>query len=71
MEQVKERKLYRYEGAVLIFDRVVAHNFTAETKAVSEAKAKNNIRWQFREAANVAAQIPVTLTGKLRELPNN
>ena len=65
MKQAKEeRRLYEYEGAVLIFDRVVAHNFRAQTKAASVAKARSNIAYQFRKTANIADHIPVKLTGE-------
>ena len=42
----EEKRLYRYEGAVLIFDRVVAHNYHAQTLASSAAKARSNIAYQ-------------------------
>lgn len=65
MDHVKEEKrLYRYEGAVLIFDRVVAHNYHAQTRASSTAKARSNIAYQFRRKANIADHIPVKLTGE-------
>lgn len=64
MYQGKEkRRLYEYEGAVLIFDRVAAYNFHAQTMAASAAKARSNIAYQFRKAANIAEHIPVRLTG--------
>jgi len=64
MNQVKdERRLYQYEGAVLIFDRVVANNYKAQTRASSAAKARSNIAYQFRREANIADHIPVKLTG--------
>ena len=65
MRQVREEKrLYEYEGAVLIFDRVVASNYRAQTRASSTAKARNNIAYQFKKAANVSDHIPVKLTGE-------
>ena len=65
MDHVKEeRRLYRYEGAVLIFDRVVAHNYHAQTLASSVAKARSNIAYQYRRKANIADHIPVKLTGE-------
>ena len=65
MKQAKEeRRLYEYEGAVLIFDRVAAHNFRAQTRAASAAKARSNIAYQFRKTANIADHIPVKLTGE-------
>jgi len=65
MNQVKDKwRLYEYQGAVLIFDRVVADNFRAQTRAASAAKARSNIAYQFRKAANIAEHIPVKLTGE-------
>ena len=65
MKQVKEEKrLYEYEGAVLVFDRVAAHCYRAQTLAVSASKARSNIAYQFRKAANIADHIPVKLSGE-------
>ena len=65
MDHVKEeRRLYRYEGAVLIFDRVVAHNYHAQTLASSAAKVRSNTAYQYRRKANIADHIPVKLTGE-------
>ena len=59
MDHVKEeRRLYRY------FDRVVAHNYHAQTLASSAAKARSNIAYQYRRKANIADHIPVKLTGE-------
>ena len=65
--QVKAKRLYQYEGAVRIFGQVVAHDFKAQTWATSQAKARNNIAWQFKKKGNVAGHIPVTLTGEIKE----
>ncbi len=65
MYQTKEkRRLYEYQGAVLIFDRVAAHNYHAQTMAASAAKARSNIAYQFRKSANIADHIPVKLLGE-------
>ena len=65
MKQRKEdRRLYTYEGAVIVFDRVVAHNYRAQTTAASPAKARSNIAYQYRKKANIADHIPVRLTGE-------
>lgn len=60
-----EAKLYHYEGGVMVFDRVAAHYFKADTKAVSIEKARANIKYQFRRKGNLANRTPVTLVGKL------
>lgn len=63
--KVKEKKPFHYEGCVMIYDRVVAHYFKADTWAVSKEKARNNIAYQFRKVGNVANHIPVKLPGNL------
>ena len=57
---------YVYEGPVLQFDRVVASRWTAETTAVSEAKARSNMIFQFKKSAGLAPTAKVTLPGKIR-----
>ena len=65
MKQGKEeRRLYEYKGAVLVFDREAAHCYHAQTLAGSAAKARSNIAYQFRRAANIADHIPVKLVGE-------
>ena len=72
MNKVKEsRKLYRYEGTVVIFGRVVARQYKAQTLAVSAAKARSNIAWQYHKIGNVADGIPVNLPGEIVEVPAN
>ena len=43
---------YIYEGPVKEFDKVVAHNWKAETVAASESKARSNLSYQFKKATN-------------------
>jgi hypothetical protein len=57
---------YIYEGPVLQFDKVVAHRWTAETTAVSEAKARSNMIFQYKKSAGLAPTAKVTLPGKIR-----
>ena len=57
---------YQYDGAVLVFDNVVAHQFTAQTYAVSKEKAANNIKWQVRKEGNWEKTVPIKLPGKLK-----
>lgn len=39
---------YKYSGPVWYFDKCIAHCYTAETEAVSEAQARNNILYQLK-----------------------
>lgn len=66
MDQLRSgAKLYHYEGGVMVFDRVAAHHFRADTRAVSIEKARSNIKYQFRKKGNLGNRTPVTLVGKL------
>lgn len=56
---------YRYEGPVMEFGRCIADNWTAETLAVSESKARSNFVYQFKSKFNRAANSRITLPGKI------
>lgn len=56
---------YFYEGPVMEFDRCVVFNWRATTRAVSEAKARSNLAYQYKKANNRTANTRVTLPGKL------
>ncbi len=66
MAEAREKNRYRYNGGVMIYDRVVADHFKAETWAVSPKKAANNIVFQYKKKCNVAPHIPVRLTSDIR-----
>lgn len=57
---------YIYDGPVKEFDRVVAHNWHAETVASSEGKARSNLAYQFKKKMNKPARSKITLTGKVK-----
>ncbi len=61
------KRAFRYDGAVMVFDRMAESRFRAETFAVTPEKARNNIAFQYRMKANIAGHVPVTLPGKLVE----
>lgn len=56
---------YIYNGPVLHFNRIVANNWKAETTAVSEAKARSNMIFQYKKIAGLAPYAKVTLPGKI------
>lgn len=59
---------YIYEGPVMEFDRCIACNWKSETTAVSEAKAKSNLTYQFKKQYNYAPWTKITLPGELKLL---
>lgn len=59
---------YRYQGPVLAFDRLIINNWSGETIATSEKKAKSNLCYKFKKYANLANNTRVSLPGKIKEL---
>lgn len=59
MEQV-----YEFKGAVLLFDRIVASNYTATTTAPSMRKARSNLVYRYKRDNGYAKTAKISLTGK-------
>lgn len=57
--------LYSYAGPVLEFDKIVTNNWRGQTYAVSEAKARNNLAYQFKREYGKVARSKITLPGKI------
>ena len=57
--------LYSYEGPVLEFDKIVAGCWKAQTHAVSEAKARTNMAFQFKRETGRVPRTKITLPGKI------
>jgi hypothetical protein len=57
--------LYSYAGPVLEFDKIVTNNWRGQTYAVSEAKARNNLAYQFKREHGKVARSKITLPGKI------
>lgn len=57
--------LYSYDGPVLEFDKIVANHWKAETYAVSEAKARSNLAFQFKRDTGRVPRSKITLPGKI------
>lgn len=66
MDQVRHR--YRYSGPVMEFDRLICSNWSGETVAVSEEKARSNLAYQFKKEAKRGDNARISLHGKLIEL---
>lgn len=58
-------KLYSYDGPVLAFDRIVANHWKASTFAESEAKARYNLAYQFKQETGRVPRTKITVPGKL------
>lgn len=56
---------YRYTGPVKEFDKIVSNNWTAETRAVSEEKARNNLTFRFKALTGRSRFSKISLPGKL------
>lgn len=57
--------LYSYDGPVLEFDRIVANHWRGQTYAVSEAKARTNLVYQFKKETGRVPRSKITLPGKV------
>lgn len=58
-------KLYRYNGPVLEFDKIVANHWSASTRAESEKKARSNLAYQFKMENGKVPRSMITIPGKL------
>lgn len=57
--------LYAYSGPVLEFNKIVAERWQAQTYAVSEAKARTNLAFQFKKDTGRVPRTKITLPGKI------
>lgn len=57
--------LYSYAGPVLEFDKVVTNCWHGQTYAVSEAKARNNLAYQFKKENGRVPRTKIALPGKI------
>ena len=58
-------KLYSYEGPVLLFDKTIANRWKGQTYAVSEAKARTNLAFQFKKETGRLPRTKISLPGKI------
>lgn len=56
---------YIFDGQVSESNRLVTNRWHGETWANSEAKARNNLAYQFKRASNRPAMAKITLHGPL------
>lgn len=65
MTKEHKKQLYSYCGNVFHFDELDATRWFAQTYAVSEKQAANNIKQQFRQSKGYQSNTPIRLTGKV------
>ena len=56
---------YSYDGPVEEFGRCIAHRWCGTTYAVSAAKAKTNLIYQFKTQTKRALNTQISLPGKV------
>jgi hypothetical protein len=59
---------YVYDGPVEEFGRCIATRWSASTYAVSEAKARCNLEYQFKKQFNKAKNTKITLPGAIKRV---
>lgn len=62
---MKKNKTYEYSGPVLRFETCVDQNWKAVTWAPSEKKARNNLIFRYKRDHDMAANVKISLPGKL------
>lgn len=56
---------YRYEGPVMVFDRLVQETYVGETIAPTPSKARSNLIFRWKKQNNRSAGSKVTLPGRV------
>ncbi len=59
-------RIYEYSGPVLMFDKIVATNWTSGTVATSEKKARSNLVFQYKKQNGLASNANIRLTGEIK-----
>lgn len=59
---------YRYDGPIMEYSTCVANNWSGETVAPSEKKARNNLAYQYKKQNNRNPNVQVTLPGKIKAI---
>lgn len=58
-------QLYFYNGPVMEFDKIIANQWSASTRAESEKKARCNLAYQFKTQHGKVPRSKITIPGKL------
>lgn len=65
----KEKRVWIYKGSVKHYDEIVIRNWYAETHAVSEKQAANNILMQFKRKIGATVDSVYQLCGNPKLKP--
>lgn len=57
--------VYRYKGPVLNFNNKIAESWSGETTALTEAKAKSNLIYQFKNENKLESNTRIFLPGEI------
>ena len=64
-EHMQEYHKYLYDGPVMEFDRCINNNWTGETMAPTETKARTNLTYQFKKMHGKITATKISLPGKI------
>jgi len=67
MKEINQKKKFTFTGAVMLFDKIVANNWSAETYAVSSKQALNNLAFRYKNSMGLLPRSQIKLTGILKE----
>ena len=56
---------YKYEGPVMLFERIVDEYWQSETYAISSARARSNFAYQYKKLIGLERGAKITLPGKI------
>lgn len=63
MDTVK--KLYSYNGSVMMFDTCIERSWKASTWAISDKKAKSNLIFRYKNEHDLARNAKISLPDKI------
>lgn len=61
------KHLYSYDGPVELAGKCVDQRWSAETYAVSKAKARSNFKYRYRMDNDLPYNASINLPGKIKE----
>lgn len=56
-------RVYEFKGAILLFDRIIASDYTATTTAPSVRKARSNITYRCKKELGYDKNARISLSG--------
>ena len=57
--------IYIYDGPVMFFGNCIVSRWRAETRAVSENKARSNFEYQYKKQNNLCPSAKIDLPGEI------